>query len=498
MEIASVWRGTSRASRFDALATTNLKVDVAIVGGGITGCTLALQLVEQGKSVCLLEAHEIGYGSTGGSTGNLYGTVSGGLAAIQNKWGEDVLRGVVQARTTAVNDIERRANVLGVDFGWRRCPQYLYPLSADARETISKEHEASLLAGLPARMEDELPVQWAQGPALVIENQAQIHPLRYVRALALQAQRQGCLVHERSAVIEVDHGKRQVCTANGTVTADHIVLATHSPIGFHSTQAGMVVHREYGIAVCLGKGSCPPGIFWGRGDKSLSVRSLEVDGNQYVLIIGEDQKMGQHDAKACLGELEAKARETFDIDQVAYRWSAQNFQSPDKLPYIGQDISGNYIATGFGTDGLVYGTLAGSLIADEILGRTNSASHLFRASRVAPIKAAKGIAEEVGTMVKSLVKDYLTERQEVEVSKLQPGTGALVEIDGTSVAAYRDADGAIHAVSSVCTHLGCKVHWNSVETSWDCPCHGSRFAIDGSVLEGPAIKALDRKYAVEP
>jgi Rieske Fe-S protein len=349
------------------------------------------------------------------------------------------------------------------------------------------------MAALPVTLEDRALAQWGQGPTLIIDHQAQFHPLNYVQRLAEKVSRGSCRIFENSPAIEIDAGNEIVRTEHGTLRAPHIVLATHSPKGFHATQAGMVVHREYGVAVRLGSGACPPGIFWGRGAQRHSVRSVETDDGQLVLVIGEAHKTGLHDAAASLQMLESRARELFDVREVAFRWSAQNYQSPDKLPYIGKDISGCYIATGFATDGLTYGVLAAGLIADEILGVENPTAELFRAKRVAPLKSAKGVAEEVGTMAKSLVRDYMTKREEAECSQLRPGTGALVEVDGRNVAAYRDRAGVLHAVSSICTHLGCKVHWNSVETSWDCACHGSRFNTEGAVIEGPALRPLAGK-----
>jgi Rieske Fe-S protein len=184
----------------------------------------------------------------------------------------------------------------------------------------------------------------------------------------------------------------------------------------------------------------------------------------------------------------------FGPGQVAFRWSAQNYRGADGLPYVGRDASGCFIATGFSTDGLIWGTVSAQLIADQLAGRENAAGEVLEPSRFAPVKGVKGIVEENLTALKSLVKDYLTHRQEEKLAALEAGDSAIVEAEGESFAAYRAPDGELFAVSPVCTHMGCKVHWNSVETSWDCPCHGSRFRPDGTVIEGPAIAALGRKH----
>jgi len=281
------------------------------------------------------------------------------------------------------------------------------------------------------------------------------------------------------------------------VTAREIVLATHSPIGFHLMQAGMVPRREYGLAAPLGERAFPAGIFWALGQQRLSVRALDAPAGRFLVCVGQDHKTGQHDAPAAMRELEAAAQRRLGVQQVAYRWSAQNFQSPDGLPYIGTDPSGAHVATGFATDGLVYGTLAAQLLADQLLDRDNRWRELYKATRFTPVKSAKVFGEETAAVVKAVVQDYLTDRQREQLGRLAPGNAAIADLDGERVAAYRAHDGKLFAVSPVCTHLKCIVHWNPVETSWDCPCHGSRFAPDGRVLEGPAIEPLRAKLVSE-
>jgi glycine/D-amino acid oxidase-like deaminating enzyme/nitrite reductase/ring-hydroxylating ferredoxin subunit len=498
MDTVSVWRATNRETRPPAQLEGDVEADVAIIGGGITGVTLALRLAEEGKSIVLLEAKRIGLGSTGNSTGNLYETVSSGLHSVSAKWGAPVARAVAQSRGEAIEWIERRAARFDFDCGFRRCPMYWYATSESAAGSVDEERRAALEAGLLAvRIEDGLPRRLlkAQGPVLVIDNQAQFHPLVYVCELARAAVSKGCRIYEHTPALAIDRNTNVVDTETGKVRAREIVLATHTPCGFHLVQAEMVPSREYGIAVACTAGSIPPGIFWGKGDERLSVRSFDTPEGAYLICVGEQHKTGQHDAGAAIDALETLARWHFDVQTVAFRWSAQNYRSADGLPYIGRDASGAYIATGFATDGLVYGTLAASIIADQILGRENRWSDLYKASRFAPLKGAKGMIEETVNVAKAVVKDYLTPQQSEQLSTLAPGRGSIVEFDKETLAAYRDQDGALFVVSPTCTHLKCKVRWNDMETSWDCPCHGSRFAPDGVVIEGPALAPLQRKWA---
>jgi glycine/D-amino acid oxidase-like deaminating enzyme/nitrite reductase/ring-hydroxylating ferredoxin subunit len=495
VDTTSVWRATAPEAGFPALQG-EIATDVVIVGGGITGVTLALNLAEQGIPSILLEARDVGFGSTGNSTGNLYETLSQGISSIVDRWGKDVASPVTAARRAAVDQIERRVQKFGIGCGFRRCALYRYATSEDAKERVEKEYRASLEAGMPVRLENALPAPFhpPHGRVMVLDNQAQFHPQAYVRELARQAEGHGCRIFENSTVLEVDTDQRMVRTAGGKVTAKEIVLATHSPKGLHVVQAEMVVNREYGLATPIARDPFPAGIFWGSGVDRISARSLDVDNESYLICVGEEHKTGQEDANVNLDRLEASAAAHFDLGEIAFRWSAQNYSAADGLPYIGRDATECFIATGFATDGLTWGTIAASIIADQIVGRDNVFAPLVKASRFSPVKGAKGLVEENLEVMKSFIKDYVTDRPEIPLGQLMPGHGAIVKVGGESLAAYRDPEGILLTVSSVCTHMKCKVHWNSVEKSWDCPCHGSRFAPDGAVIEGPATEPLQRHF----
>ena len=499
MSSISVWRATApAASEYPALEE-EISTDVVIIGGGITGVTLALNLAEQSVSAVLLEAQDLGCGSTGNSTGNLYETISRGISRIVNQWDENVARAVTTARRSAVEQIELRVQQYDIQCGFRRCPLRRYPTSDDAQEHVEKEYQASMKAGLAVRLEDVLPPPFPPpvGPVLVLDNQAQFHPQAYIRALGRQAASLGCRIFENSIVLEIDTEQRTVHTGRGKVKAKEIVFATHTPKGLHLVQAEMTVNREYGIASRIARDTFPPGIFWSRGVERLSVRTVDAEDAAFLVCVGEEHKTGQQDARISLDRLETSALAYLNIGDIELQWSAQNYTSADGLPYIGRDQSDCFIATGFETDGLTYGTLAASVIADQIAGRDNVFAPIFKANRFQPLKSVSGIVEENVTVMKSLIKDYVTDRKATPLSQLMRGEGAIVEFRNESLAAYKDPSGALFAVSPVCTHMKCKVHWNSLEKSWDCPCHGSRFAPDGTVIEGPATKPLERRQIVE-
>jgi glycine/D-amino acid oxidase-like deaminating enzyme/nitrite reductase/ring-hydroxylating ferredoxin subunit len=493
MDTTSLWRAGAPPAGY-ALLQGDITTDVLVVGGGITGVTLALLLARQGRSVVLLEADAVGSGSTGNSTGNLYETVSQGLHGIASRWDRDVARQVVGQRRAAVNFIEELA--AGADCAFRRCNLHLYAISEQERAAVADEFTALSQAGCDVRLERDVPPPLPKPvrDVVVLQGQAQFQPQAYAAHLSRLAVEAGARLHEHTRVLEIDYKTKRAATATGTVQAAEIVLATHSPKGFHLVQAEMPVHREYGIARELTEPDPGPGIFWYRGSEHFSVRTHEAGGRRWLVAIGQEHKTGDHNAKAGLMALEAAVERQYGPAETAHRWSAQNYRGADGLPYIGRDVTGSFIATGFSTDGLVWGTVAAQLIAAELMGASSDFGELCKPGRFTPVKGGKAILEEVGTMTRALVKDYLTHRQEEELSRLAPGDSAILKAEGESFAAYRAPDGELFAVSPVCTHLGCKVHWNSVETSWDCPCHGSRFRPDGTVIEGPALTPLARKH----
>jgi glycine/D-amino acid oxidase-like deaminating enzyme/nitrite reductase/ring-hydroxylating ferredoxin subunit len=493
MDTQSVWRGTAAPTAFAPLQG-DTRCEVLIVGGGITGVTLALLLARQGRQVLLLEAHEIGSGSTGHSTGNLYRTLSQGMQPVVSRWGEDVARQVASERGRAMAFIEQEAMHMP-EAEFRHCALYLYARTPELQDPVDQEFEALAKAGLTVERQRSAPdgLPPAAGDVLALPDQAQFHPQAYVAQLARLAAEAGARIHEHTPVLDVDSKARRVVTAAGAVDATELVMATHTPKGIRLVHAEMPVHREYGIAFESPQLDPGPGIFWCRGEQVRSVRTLKSGGRNFLLCIGPDHHAGHHNSKAALMALEQEAVQLFGQAPVAFRWSAQNYQGADQLPYIGPDSSGCYVATGFASDGLTWGTVAAHLLAEQIAGRSPALSELLKPTRLSPIKGGRTILQESVTVVKHLVQDYLTHRQEEKLASLAPGDSAVIESDGDSFAAWRSPEGELYAVSPVCTHMGCKVHWNSVETSWDCPCHGSRFRPDGTVLEGPALAPLERK-----
>ncbi|QOR38038.1 FAD-dependent oxidoreductase [Billgrantia diversa] len=487
----AIWKLGSRGVAEHPHLTEEIEVDVAIIGAGITGLTAALALAEAGQRVMVLEAATVGGGVTGGSTGNLYAMLASGQAPLRRKWGDEVAASVVRARTEAVDHIEATIERLGIECQFKRQPAYR--LSTEdrqhARHDLNEELDALISAGLDAEMIEDAGLPFDSW-GIRIAYQAQFNPLHYVEGLAGRLQSEGVVIVQHCPVREVDPDSGIVRTDEASVAAKHIVQATHTPKGINLVQAGMLVTREYAVSAKLRSGEYPEGIFWVL-DPFHSLRSYRHGDQRYLMVIGEKHPLGHHQIEA-YRNLREYLETHFDVESFAFQWSAQQYSSPDGLPYIGR-MHGHdnlYMATGFAADGLIWGTLAGRIIADQILERDNPWHAHFGARRITPGKSALQYVKENVTVTKHMVKDYLGIEKLDTFDDIEPGQGRVATVDGEKLAIHRTETGELKTLSAVCPHMKCIVHWNPSESTWDCPCHGSRFDTDGEVIEGPAYHPL--------
>ncbi|WP_207425595.1 FAD-dependent oxidoreductase [Pedobacter sp. SYSU D00535] len=490
----SVWRHEVDPTSYPQL-TGDVQADVAVIGGGITGITAAYLLAKAGKSVVVLEARKIAEGSTGYSTGNLYATIGGdGMHSIASKFSEEKLREVVESRAAAVNLIEELVQTNQIDCDFKRVPWSLFNVEGQNESYIEDEREAAEKAGLTVL--SNVPYHISVNDGFTVPNQAQFNPLKYTVSLASKIDQANCRIYENTRVTEVEEGPVcRVQTTGGTVSATHVIMATHTPKGLYAVHANMGPYREYAVGAILNGKYPEAGIYWEmQTSEHYSLRTYDSPEGRIVMVLGEMHKVGQKEENLeCFERLEAFLRKRFDVASIVYKWSAQQYKPSDVIPYIGISTgdSKTYIATGFSADGLTYGTLAAMIISDHILGIPNKWSKTYEASRITPLASAPKFIKENANVAFELVKDYLTTNEE-SLQDVKTYEGKVMEIEGSKCAVHRDGNNQLHVVSAVCPHMGCLVHWNTAEQSWDCPCHGSRFDKNGEVLEGPAINPLHR------
>ncbi len=495
MQILSAFEDTSAQKQFPSL-NSDLSVDVTVIGAGITGVTAAFLLASQGKSVALVEAHQIAKGATGNSTGNLYATVGNkGLQGIVSKFDKDLMKDVVSARAHAVDFIEQRVHEFGIDCDFKRISWHLFTGTDKKKSYVEKEEEAAKDAGLSISGEIPFPLPIEHG--FSVSNQAQFNPYSYTVGLAANIRGNSTICeHTKVTAIEEEDGRCIVKTSGGTITSRFVVMATHTPKGVYQVHSMMSAHREYAVAATL-RGNYPPdGTFWDeRESEHYSLRTYESEKGKVLMVLGQTHIVGQEeDNSKCFEKLESFLKDNFDVDQVQYRWGAQQYKPADTLPYIGRtsDDSNIFIATGFAADGLTYGTLAAILISDEIAGHENKWAKIFDPRRHTPIASAGEVIKEGLNVAMQYIKDLPFIGEVSDFDDVDRGQGKVVEVDGEKYGAYRDDNGTLHVVSAVCTHMKCIVNWNVSEKTWDCPCHGSRFGCHGEVIEGPAISDLPK------
>jgi glycine/D-amino acid oxidase-like deaminating enzyme/nitrite reductase/ring-hydroxylating ferredoxin subunit len=490
----SLWLATAAPSGYAALDGA-VDVDVAVVGGGIAGLTTALLLRRQGARVAVLEARRIGSGVTGCTTAKVSALQQTLYQRLRRRHSAERVAAYAAASAAGVELVSRLAAEEGVDCELERRPAFTY--AAEPGETASVEQEAAAAgaAGLPVRLVDGPDVPYPVHGAVRLDDQVQIHPVRYVRGLAAAVAGGGSRVFEHTRALAVEEGSPcRVRTADAEVTADHVVVATHYPIldrGLYF--ARLKVQRSYCIAVRLAGGTPPQGMSISAGSPTRSVR----EHRGLLIVGGEGHPPGSGSARPERYErLEAFAREHWDVDAVTHRWSAQDPSPYDHLPMIGPYRPGSsrlWVTTGFMKWGLSGATFAAGMLADRIAGRDNPWAATFDPARLS-LGSAHEVAELGAKYALDLLGDRLRPPQALRSGGVPPGEARVVPDGlGARKGVFRDDDGGLHAVSLRCTHLGCLVRFNGAERSWDCPCHGSRFDVEGRVLEGPAVRPLERR-----
>lgn len=488
----SLWTTTAPGRRFPALAG-DMTVDVAVVGGGIAGLTTAWFLRKAGKKVVVLEMNRLLTGQTGQTTAHLTELLDTPYSTLRSDFGEKGARMAAASSRAAIEQIAALIQELGVDCGFQRVPMFRYAETERELRELEREVEAANAAGLRARFTRDVPLPYPVKGALRLEGQALFHPRAYLLAMAERLEAEGCSIFEDTRVVDVQDGLPcRVITDRGTVIATDVVEATTTPLNKLFLHTKLYPYRTYSVAGPL-EGPLEPGLYYDSRDPYHYIRTQRVDGVDYLIVGGEDHKVGhEEDTDKHFAALEAYTRRNFPVTRITHRWSGQVIEPADGLAYIGRNSASRHtwVATGFSGTGMTWGTLSAMLLSDLILGRENPYAALYEATRVKVKAGAKDFLQENADVAFRFVVDRLSRPEGHQLSEVAPGEGKILQVDGQKVAVYREESGACHAVSPVCTHVGCHVHWNSAERSWDCPCHGARFSPTGKVLNGPAVKDL--------
>lgn len=470
--------------------------DIIIVGGGITGISTALLLQQAGKKCLVIEAANLCFGTTGGTTAHLNTLLDTPYTTIQKNFDKDTSQKVATLTANAIKLIQYNSNNNNIDCSFEPADAYLFAQDEQQEKELEKIAEASANAGLTLEYSPAIPVPMSFRKAIRVQGQAKFNPVDYVYGIAAAFEKAGGIILQQCRVTDVDNTDPiQVTTIQGLFTATDLIYATHIPPGVNLLHLRCMPYRSYAMAVTLENESYPTDLSYDMEDPYHYYRTQEVNGQKYLIAGGKDHKTGtEPNTDHRFEELEAHVRKYFPVKEVAYKWSSQYFEPADGLPYIGH-LPGSpghiYVACGYGGNGMVYSHVAAMLLKSLIIKEETDYNNLFNPNRIKPVAGFVNFIKHNAAVVKEFAGKIFPFDEIDVLAELAPGEGRLVAYENKKLALYKDEQGKLYALSPVCTHLKCEVKWNQAERSWDCPCHGTRYNYDGTLVTGPASSDLE-------
>ncbi|MFD1413810.1 FAD-dependent oxidoreductase [Oceanobacillus jeddahense] len=504
MGSTSIWQADTAFQDFPKLQESK-KTEVCIVGAGLTGITAAYLLSKQGMKVILLEADHVLSGVTGHTSAKI--TAQHGLiySELIETIGKEKARKYYQAMQETMEFIKNEITENHIDCNFEEQDAFLYTDDASYLSQLEKEFEAYKSLNIPGELSSEMPLQIPSKQALKMPRQAQFHPLKYLQFMLDEAIKNGTEVYEQTVAMKLEYNRQKavITKDDHRVSCDYLIAATHFPYIDHQGLyfAKMYADQSY---VVSGKwsGEYPGGMYINVENPTRSIRTATLNNKDvYLLVGGENHRSGENmDEKLCYDNLKVFAKEQFELTDISYQWSAQDFTTLDKMPYIGpitDDDPSIFVATGYRKWGMTNGTLAAKIISDTILEKEeNPYKDLFSPARFASKPMLKNLFNFNMEVATELLKGKLSFPSSKEIEELELDEAAITTIKGARVGLYKDKEENVYALDTTCTHLGCEVNWNSADKTWDCPCHGSRYHYNGDVMAGPAKEPL-RKVSLD-
>ncbi len=474
----SIWSQSCQIPGREPLSG-NVEAEVAVIGGGMAGMLTAFALQKAGRSVVVLEANQIGSGQTRNTTAKITSQHGMIYQTLIQTIGVEGARQYAQANQWAVGAYKDMIKDHHIDCAFEVRSAYVYGSDPDV---LQQEAQAARSLGLPASYVTEVGIPAPAAGAVKFEDQAQFHPLKFLRAVS-----EGLTVYEHTPVQTVEDD--QLITPNGRVNAKDIVFACHVPFLNVPGMYFARLHQERSYVLALANAPKVEGMYISGEEGGWSFRTY----GEFLLLGGEQHRTGENSSGGRYERLRQKAREWFPQSREVCHWSAQDGITPDRVPYIGRYSASRpnwYVAAGFQKWGMTTSMVASKILRDLICAADNPYAQVFDPGRF-QVSDLPGIAAEGGQAVKGLVKRFFQIPAEA-AADIPAGHGGIVFLHGEKVGVYKQPDGTIHPVDIRCPHLGCQLEWNPDELSWDCPCHGSRFDYDGKLISGPAQENISR------
>ena len=501
MTTGSYWQLSEKLPEFPSISS-DLEVDVVIIGAGLTGITAAWLLKREGAKVALLDRQRCAAADTGHTTAHLTYVTDERLRTLVKNFGKDGAKAFWEAGAAAIDQIYEIMKCTGAEAEFKWVPGFLHGRldNSDKKDRESLEEDAQLARelGFDAEFVDEVP--FVKRPGVRFANQAKFHPYKYLAPMLRAIPGDGSYVLENTDATEVEETPLTVRANKFKIRCSYLMIATHTPLLGKTAllkgtifQSKLALYTSYVVGAKLPPNSLPDSLFWDTDDPYYYLRTDRHRDHDYVIFGGDDCKTGQErDANAVFAGLTAKLKTILPGTEVQNRWLGQVVQTNDGLPFIGENEGKQFIATGFCGNGFTLGTLAATMARDRYFDRKNPWFDLFRVDRKQFHGGTWRYLKENFDYPFFMLRDRLKGAEGESPEEIKIGHGKILKLDGKKVAAYRGEDGKVTLLSSVCTHLGCIVRWNAADGTWDCPCHGSRFKPSGEVFSGPAETPLEK------
>lgn len=474
----SIWSESCKFDKREELKG-DIKTDVLIIGAGIAGILTGYLLKKSGKEVVIIDKAEIASGNTRNTTAKITSQHDLIYNKLIQEFGEEKAKQYARANELAIRKYREIIEERKIECDFEELPAYIYSLKHT--ELIKKEVDAAKKLGIDAEFVEKINLPLEVKGAVKFNNQGQFNPLKFLEDISKEL-----TIYENTRAIKIE--ENLVSTDKGNIVANYIVIATHYPIMNAPGYYFMKMHQERSYVIALENTDNIEGMYIDYDKEGYSFRNYKG----LLLLGGISQRTGENEAGGSYDKLRKVAKEIYPNSREKYHWSAQDCMTIDGIPYIGKysDSTPNiYVATGFNKWGMTSAMVSAMIISDLILGKENNFSEIFSPKRFDLSLSISNIAKDLSETTKNFIaqKVYIPSS---EIEHIKNGHAGVVEYKGQKVGVYKNKEGKEFIVSTKCPHLGCELHWNADELTWDCPCHGSRFNYDGDLIDSPSVKDI--------
>ena len=475
----SIWDESCEFDKREELKG-DIKTDILIIGAGITGILIGYFLKQNGREVVLIDKSEIARGNTRNTTAKITSQHDLIYNKLIQEFGEEKAKQYARANELAIRKYREIIKERKIECDFEELPAYIYSLNDT--DLLKKEVDAARHLGIDAEYVEKVDLPLEVKGAVKFNNQGQFNPLKFLKDISKEL-----TIYENTKAIKIE--ENLVSTDKGNIVANHIVIATHYPIINAPGYYFMKMHQERSYVIALEN-----------ADNNIKGMYIDYEKQGYsfrnykglLLLGGISQRTGENESGGSYDKLRNIAKDLYPNSREKCHWSAQDCMTIDGIPYIGKyaDSTPNiYVATGFNKWGMTSSMVSAMIISDLILEKDNDFSEIFSPKRFDLSLSINNIANDLVKTAKNFIAQKISIPSS-EIQHIKNGHAGIVDYNGQKVGVYKDENGKEFIVSTKCSHLGCELHWNADELTWDCPCHGSRFDYKGKLIEGPANKDI--------